>query len=185
MQRALRRLGIVIALLGAVSSAPAWADQTDPGDLAFWQSIQNSTNPAEYEAYLKAYPTGRFAALARIRFAKPPAAAAPAVAAAPAAAVAAPAAAPGTAPIVGDGTNKIVIQPAIARVGQKLPNFDPQRPPADVKLLYVAVIYSRSNLIELPIGPFAPGNYEARYYTTLYNNDHRFEISARTAFSVR
>ena len=36
-------------------------------DLAFWQSIQNSTDPAEYQAYLDAFPHGKFAKLASIR----------------------------------------------------------------------------------------------------------------------
>ena len=34
-------------------------------------------------------------------------------------------------------------------------------------------------------GPFAPGSYEVRYATTLYNNDGRVEVSTRTPFSVR
>ncbi|WP_293810510.1 SUMF1/EgtB/PvdO family nonheme iron enzyme [uncultured Bosea sp.] len=36
-------------------------------DLAFWESIRNSRNAAEYRAYLDAYPNGRFALLARTR----------------------------------------------------------------------------------------------------------------------
>ena len=36
-------------------------------DLTFWQSIQNSTSAESYEAYLKAYPEGRFSPLAKIR----------------------------------------------------------------------------------------------------------------------
>lgn len=55
-------LGALFVLPGRVS-----AQATDPADLAFWQSIQNSTNPAEYKAYLDAFPNGRFANLARIR----------------------------------------------------------------------------------------------------------------------
>ncbi|MGE4220787.1 MAG: hypothetical protein AB7G39_15175 [Alphaproteobacteria bacterium] len=54
-------LGIVLAAL------PASAQQTDPADLAFWQAIQNSTNPAEYQAYLQSFPNGRFAGLAQLR----------------------------------------------------------------------------------------------------------------------
>ena len=33
----------------------------------FWQSIMNSTNPAEFEAYLRRFPTGMFSDLAKIR----------------------------------------------------------------------------------------------------------------------
>jgi hypothetical protein len=38
-------------------------------ELAFWESIQWSTSKADYEAYLKQYPQGRFAPLARSRVA--------------------------------------------------------------------------------------------------------------------
>lgn len=38
----------------------------DP-ELVFWESIRNSQNPAEFQAYLNAYPQGRFAELARLR----------------------------------------------------------------------------------------------------------------------
>ena len=36
-------------------------------DLAMWQSIAHSANPAEYRAYLETFPHGRFAGLARLR----------------------------------------------------------------------------------------------------------------------
>lgn len=36
-------------------------------ELTFWDSIKNSTYAADYEAYLKQYPNGRFAALAKSR----------------------------------------------------------------------------------------------------------------------
>lgn len=39
----------------------------DAFELSFWESIRNSDNPADYRAYLEAYPQGRFAPLARIR----------------------------------------------------------------------------------------------------------------------
>ncbi len=39
-------------------------------DLEFWQSIKNSTNPADYGAYLETYPNGTFASLARARAAQ-------------------------------------------------------------------------------------------------------------------
>ena len=35
----------------------------------FWQSIMNSTNPAEFEAYLRRFPTGLFSELAQARLA--------------------------------------------------------------------------------------------------------------------
>jgi hypothetical protein len=42
----------------------------DTFELTFWNSIKDSSNPDDYLAYLKQYPNGRFAALAKIR-AKP------------------------------------------------------------------------------------------------------------------
>lgn len=36
-------------------------------ELIFWDSIKDSDNPADYEAYLEAYPNGKFAPLARAR----------------------------------------------------------------------------------------------------------------------
>lgn len=59
-------------------SAPVAASPTDPegtardlGELEreriFWQGIQNSTFPGDFEAYLQLYPEGIFAALARTR----------------------------------------------------------------------------------------------------------------------
>ena len=44
-------------------------------ELEFWESIKNSTHAEDYEAYLQAYPDGRFAALAKARaerYAEPP-----------------------------------------------------------------------------------------------------------------
>jgi formylglycine-generating enzyme required for sulfatase activity len=39
-------------------------------ELAFWESIKDSQHVSDYEAYLKAYPKGRFAALAQARIAR-------------------------------------------------------------------------------------------------------------------
>ena len=39
-------------------------------ELEFWESIKNSTHAEDYEAYLKAYPDGRFAPLAKSRAAR-------------------------------------------------------------------------------------------------------------------
>ena len=39
-------------------------------ELAFWNSIKDSTHASDYEAYLKAYPKGRFATLAQARMAR-------------------------------------------------------------------------------------------------------------------
>lgn len=39
-------------------------------ELAFWDSIKDSNHVSDYEAYLKAYPKGRFVALAQARIAR-------------------------------------------------------------------------------------------------------------------
>lgn len=74
-------------------------DSNEQYELAFWDSIKDSTFPSDYEAYLKAYPNGRFAALAKARIerlhaagnAKPAASAPAAQLTAPSAATATPA----------------------------------------------------------------------------------------------
>ena len=45
-------------------------------ELAFWESINNSSHVSDFEAYLKAYPKGRFVPLAQVRIARLRAAAA-------------------------------------------------------------------------------------------------------------
>jgi formylglycine-generating enzyme required for sulfatase activity len=42
-------------------------DSAEQVELQFWDSIKNSSYPGDYEAYLKTYPSGRFATLARAR----------------------------------------------------------------------------------------------------------------------
>jgi len=42
-------------------------DSAEQYELTFWESIKDSTHASDYEAYLKAYPNGRFAGLARAR----------------------------------------------------------------------------------------------------------------------
>ncbi|SDC16133.1 Formylglycine-generating enzyme, required for sulfatase activity, contains SUMF1/FGE domain [Cupriavidus sp. YR651] len=74
--------------LGTCFIAPAAAgilpkNSDEQYELSFWDSIKNSNYASDYEAYLKAYPNGRFAALAkarieRIRAAGPATPAAPA-----------------------------------------------------------------------------------------------------------
>lgn len=50
-----------------LASPPGRGAHLNFGDLAFWKAIANSKDPAEYRAYLEAYPRGLFAPLARIR----------------------------------------------------------------------------------------------------------------------
>ncbi|HUQ26822.1 MAG TPA: hypothetical protein VM140_14245 [Burkholderiales bacterium] len=63
-----------------IACAPALAQIDSPAEIAFWESVRDSRNPAELQAYLDQYPNGRFAALAKVRLAalaKPAAAAQP------------------------------------------------------------------------------------------------------------
>ena len=54
---------------GSAPQASVGAAAADSGalELAFWQSIVNSTNPADFEAYLEQFPNGVFRALAQNR----------------------------------------------------------------------------------------------------------------------
>jgi hypothetical protein len=127
----LRLAAVVLPLL---LPAAARADDDDAMDIEFWRAIQNSTVPAEYQAYLDAFPHGKFAKLAALRAhqaapaavpaplpttAIPLPAAAPPARTAPAAqtAAAAPAAAADDADTA-DG--QIVLTPATPRVGQTI-----------------------------------------------------------------
>ena len=53
----------------AAPSAPPATAATTELDSLFWQSIMNSTDPAEFEAYLAQFPNGVFRALAEARLA--------------------------------------------------------------------------------------------------------------------
>ena len=60
--------------------APSIVPRASPEqfELAFWNSIKDSAHASDYEAYLKAYPKGRFATLAQARITRLRAAPAPA-----------------------------------------------------------------------------------------------------------
>ena len=64
------------AVTAVAASAPApspAAQEPSPSssqvEVVFWQSIANSTNPAEFEAYLRRFPNGVFSELAQARLA--------------------------------------------------------------------------------------------------------------------
>nr|WP_255517638.1 formylglycine-generating enzyme family protein [Herbaspirillum sp. SJZ107] len=68
-------LTMVCVLALSAVSRPADADvvpkaSPEQFELAFWNSVKDSTHAADYAAYLKAYPKGRFAALAQARIAR-------------------------------------------------------------------------------------------------------------------
>lgn len=50
-----------------VEQPPVGSASNLAAELAFWDSIKNSDNPEEFDAYLKKYPAGEFVGLARIR----------------------------------------------------------------------------------------------------------------------
>ncbi|MFL9909292.1 SUMF1/EgtB/PvdO family nonheme iron enzyme [Paraburkholderia sp. RL17-337-BIB-A] len=97
--------GASAALISAASDEPIAVlhsrgilpkDSSEQYEITFWNSIKDSNYPSDYEAYLKAYPNGRFAALAHARMDRLRAAAS---ASAPSASPgAAPSAAPSVAP---------------------------------------------------------------------------------------
>ena len=72
---ALRSTGGSVSVVAASSpSAPPAPQTATPAASAeleglFWQSVMNSTNPAELEAYLRRFPTGLFSELAQARLA--------------------------------------------------------------------------------------------------------------------
>lgn len=49
------------------ASPPAAVDASHEAELAFWESIKDSSNPQELRAYLQQFPNGVFAPLARLR----------------------------------------------------------------------------------------------------------------------
>lgn len=75
-------LSIATILLGSISlviSQSARAGPAVPGqieiaqnspsqaEMLFWQTIQNSSNPDDFNAYIQQYPNGAFVALARVK----------------------------------------------------------------------------------------------------------------------
>lgn len=83
-----RLLAIVLAALGCCAPH-GWAQspkaaEPSAAELLFWETIRTSTNPADFEEYLKQYPNGKFAGLARLRAQAKPATQQPAPSPAPA-----------------------------------------------------------------------------------------------------
>ena len=69
MKCSLAHLALLVLL-----ATPALAQAISPEELAFWQSVSATNDPAELRAYLNAYPNGAFTALAidRLQQAAPP-----------------------------------------------------------------------------------------------------------------
>jgi len=67
-RRLLRPVGVAVAgLLIALLTAMPGPAAADDAEIEFWRSVKEATVPEELEAYLEAYPDGKFAPLARIR----------------------------------------------------------------------------------------------------------------------
>jgi hypothetical protein len=189
-------LAMIVVALAALAQPNAAHAAADGAEIAFWQSVDGTKDPREYQMYLNAYPNGAFVAIAKNRLAS--------------GITTGPAPVPPPAPEPDPSGPALTISPANGQVGQlftigcvNLPEngrFDviivvragsPVLPPdasADqMKVLtsgYVANCKAYNN--NLPgFGPYAPGNYEARFMTQLYNDDHKFEMKAKVAFSVR
>ena len=73
-------LASLLSLLVVLAAPTVLAQNTTPAEISFWESVRDSKNPAELQAYLDQFPNGTFAALARTRLAalqKPAARASP------------------------------------------------------------------------------------------------------------
>jgi hypothetical protein len=123
---------------GAAPAAAATpvAPGADAIELAFWDSVRQSTSPADYRAYLEAFPNGRFAPLARARLAAAGASASrstesPPAPAAPAAPPPLPTAKPEPPPERIAAVTPAAPAPAVPAVTDRLPPAaPPQAPPA-------------------------------------------------------
>jgi formylglycine-generating enzyme required for sulfatase activity len=57
----------IVAFPGAANAGIVPKESPERFELIFWDSIKDSDNAADYDAYLEAYPQGRFAPLAKAR----------------------------------------------------------------------------------------------------------------------
>ena len=192
--------GVTLAIFLALGSLGVQA-QEDPADLAFWQSIGNSTNPREYKAYLQAFPNGRFKAIAEQRAlnsgsqpnSDPPVASvttAPSDFSQPKISVDPPNGHVGQAFVFGcvnfpELKNNFADKLVVVHAGT--PVMNPMLAVEQTKIFWSDSAYRCpyfNNTIP-KVGPFAPGLYEVRYMSTLYTDDHSYQMKAMTAFSVR
>lgn len=195
-----RALAMIVVALAALAQPHAAHAAADAAEIAFWQSVDGTKDLREYQMYLDAYPNGAFVAIAKSRLAS-------GVTPGPAPG---PPAAPETDAVIDPSGPALTISPANGRVGQiftigcvNLPENgradvvivvragSPVLPP-DVSSDQMKVLTSAYTLSckyynnTLPnFGPYAPGNYEARFMSRLYNDEHKFEMKSKIMFSVR
>lgn len=178
--------GVLLALVAVAAQAAT----ATPAEIAFWQSVQNSKNPAEYQAYVSAFPHGMFVAVAAARIKEYSNGGGGQAAAAP----------PAGGAVVGKGI--ITATPSAIDVGEqvtftfaKFPKpagsdwivVDPAGTPDSASLTAnvggnFAILVPMDSGYKL--GPFPPGSYEVRWLTTLYNTKSTLQVGARTPFSV-
>lgn len=60
-------IGLLISFAICLPIQGLAADSASPDELLFWESIKDSSNRADFEAYLTQYPNGRFVSLAKNR----------------------------------------------------------------------------------------------------------------------
>lgn len=141
-------------------------DSAEQYELAFWESVKDSNFAADYEAYLQAYPKGRFAGLARARLERlrasaPPKAAAPERTPSPPATRAAPERAP-TARTVPERSQPAPPTPRAvpAPVSPAPATASPQKMPStdSAAISEVKDCPACPALITLPRGTFTMGN---------------------------
>lgn len=210
-----KRCGLIapraaLVALSLLLALPATAQGVDPADVTFWQSIQSSGNAAEYQAYLDAFPNGIFAELAQLRLRQLGGAEQQGEAANTTILPVGP-----KRPEVPVETSKMIdsgveitIQPEAPKLGDSITAMATNVPQSTSSDMFIVVpagspdtagisnsqgvlnsIYS-SNQYYLDngwvVGQLAPGAYEIRWLTALYNNDQprRLELAARTEFEV-
>jgi formylglycine-generating enzyme required for sulfatase activity len=130
-------------------------------ELAFWESIKDSNQVGDYEAYLKAYPKGRFAPLAQARIARlraaqpqgaPPAAAPPSKPKEP------PPKPKETPTVVHEAAPK----PPPAKVPEKVPAPAPAPAPASTKAVAAGTDIKDCpacpTLVSIPAGTYTMGS---------------------------
>lgn len=69
MRMKIPHFGTLIVALAVIiaSDGPLAAENVTPAEIEFWQSVKDSGDRSELEAYLEAYPGGVFAPIARLR----------------------------------------------------------------------------------------------------------------------
>ena len=128
-------------------------------ELAFWESIKDSNQVSDYEAYLKAYPKGRFAPLAQARIARLRAAQPQAPAAAAPSKPKEPPPKPKEAPAV---VHEATPKPPPAKVPEKVPAPAPAPAPASTKAVAAGTDIKDCpacpTLVTIPAGTFTMGS---------------------------